>query len=266
MINFFKGIKRAADFFSVNPDGLGSLTEQRLKDLEIKVYRLPKATRTIDLEYDVYQLKRTINSLQGNDKEQKPSQLVLPVEKVKASKQPKAVKLKPVEETVKKVKSTLTQANVKRLFEYREGNLYWKIKPSHGVQIGDEAGTKTKSGKARVVRYNNTYYSYGHVIFLMFHGYRPQLVSFIDRNPLNTRIENLRAASKSQVRCYAKKPQNNTCGYKGVSFNKKINKYSAQINKLGKHYNLGFFDTPKEAHKAYCKAAKKLHGEFAQVA
>jgi len=60
--------------------------------------------------------------------------------------------------------------------------------------------------------------------------------------------------------------KNNTSGFKGVSFNTQVGRYKAAIVKKKKYYHLGFFDTPEEAYKAYCKAAKKLHGEFARVA
>ncbi len=104
------------------------------------------------------------------------------------------------------------------------------------------------------------------VIFLMFYGYLPECVIYKDKDTLNTKIENLVAASHSQRSCRSRKRNNNSSGYKGVVFDPKLGKYIAQINKQSKHYYLGLFDTPEEAYKAYCKAAKKLHGEFAQVA
>jgi len=70
MIRFFQGIKRAADFFSIHPDGLSFVTERRLKDLEASV---------MNLEYDIYELKGTIKTLQSTlDKEQVTAQLALP--------------------------------------------------------------------------------------------------------------------------------------------------------------------------------------------
>jgi len=274
MIRFFQGIKRAADFFNVNPSGVGFGTERRLQSLEVEIGRLPKAisdrnlTSIMNLEYDIYELKETIKTLQNTlDKEQVPTQLVLPAEQAKTFRKRKAVKLQAVEEEVKKVKSLLTQAKVKRLFEYRDGELYWKVDQSSKIKKGDKAGyfTGRQMGKQKFVGIKGKGYPYGRIVFLMFHGYLPERVSFIDTNPLNTRIENLRAATMSQTICYAKKQKNNTSGYKGVYFHKNTNKYAAQIVKKGKHHHLGLFDTPKEAYKAYCKAAKKLHGEFARV-
>ena len=53
----------------------------------------------------------------------------------------------------------------------------------------------------------------------------------------------------------------NNSKYKGVYLRK--NRWIAQIAQHKKVKHLGSFDTPEEAHKAYCKAGKKLHGEFA---
>jgi hypothetical protein len=269
MFAFLRNVKKAADFFSIHPDGLSFVTERRLKDVEASVSKWPRViedgtfTRIINLEYDLYKLERTIQIIQEKlDKEQVPAQLVLSAERTETIKKPKLLKLQNVEEEVKKVKSLLTQAKVKRLLEYRDGELYWKVDRLRAKK-GDKAGT-TKGYK--IVFIEGQHYTFGHVIFLMFHGYVPERVSFVDGDYRNTRIENLRAATMSQVSGSAKKSKANTCGYKGITFLKKRNKYVAQINKLGKHYHLGTFNTPQEAYKVYCKAAKKLHGEFARVA
>lgn len=50
---------------------------------------------------------------------------------------------------------------------------------------------------------------------------------------------------------------------KGVYFNKKCNKYCAQISINGKKKFLGLFKTEAEAHEAYMKAARKHFGELA---
>jgi hypothetical protein len=100
----------------------------------------------------------------------------------------------------------------------------------------------------------------------MFHGYLPEYVSFVDGDGTNVKIENLRAVTRSQLTTFAKITKSNSSGYKGAFLDKRTGKYVAQIVKNKKFYYLGTFDTPQEAYKAYCKAAKKLHGEFARVA
>ena len=39
----------------------------------------------------------------------------------------------------------LTQKDVQSLFDYRDGNLYWLVRPSNNVQIGDMAGSLRKN-------------------------------------------------------------------------------------------------------------------------
>ena len=281
MIKFFKGLKRAADFFSIHPDGLSFVTERRLKDVEASVRRLPQASRKImdwssfepvyeSLTHDLGEMNVNIHSILrrlDNRQEPHPTQLSLLAEQVKSTKKPKAVKLKPVEEEVKKVKSTLTQAKVKRLFEYRDGELYWKVNVSYKVRKGDKAGYAwSYDGYTyKSVSYKSRCYTISRLIFLMFYGYMPEYVTYIDGNSLNTRIENLRAATHSQIMTCRGIRKNNTSGFKGVKYSKNDHKWIAAISKNKKYYHLGSFDAPEEAYKAYCKAAKKLHGEFAQV-
>jgi hypothetical protein len=292
MITFFRGIKEIKNFRKDYEDFKNKITTalevhgihlesaelskaekiaanafgmsyERYQKVKQKPQIDPTLARVIDLEFGVYELKETIKTLQTTlDKEQVPAQLVLPVERTKTTKKPKLVKLQAVEEEVKKVKSKLTQAKVKRLFEYRDGELYWKVDRVRAKK-GDKAGANKRY---KHILIEGQYYTCGRIIFLMFHGYLPEYVSYIDGNSLNTRIENLRAATASQIRCNAKRGINNTSGFKGVGFNKQVGKYKAAIVKKKKFYHLGYFDTPKEAHKAYRKAAKKLHGEFARVA
>jgi septum formation inhibitor-activating ATPase MinD len=56
----------------------------------------------------------------------------------------------------------------------------------------------------------------------------------------------------------------NQVGYKGVSPSRP-GKYIAQITAEGKRVHLGTFTDPKEAAKAYNEAAKRIHGEFANL-
>jgi hypothetical protein len=57
----------------------------------------------------------------------------------------------------------------------------------------------------------------------------------------------------------------NTSGYKGVSLDKKVNKWQAKITSYGRHKWLGYFTTPEAAALAYDQAAKLLNGEFAKL-
>lgn len=85
-----------------------------------------------------------------------------------------------------------------------------------------------------------------------------------DGNGLNNRRDNLRIASDSENMRNSRRPKNNTSGFKGVSWHKTYKKWYAAIRYNGKSIHLGSFSTPQEAHKAYCDAAVKYHGDFAR--
>jgi hypothetical protein len=91
-------------------------------------------------------------------------------------------------------------------------------------------------------------------------------VDHINGNPLDNRRENLRICTQQENSWNQRKRRTNTCGFKGVYWDKGAKKYQAQICKDGKRKYLGLFDCPEKAHEAYCKAAQELHGEFSRVA
>lgn len=86
-----------------------------------------------------------------------------------------------------------------------------------------------------------------------------------DLNTLNNQKFNLRAATRSQNNANHSLQRNNTSGYKGVSFNKRIKRFVAYTKVAGKYIHLGLFDDPILAAKAYDLAAKKYFGEYARL-
>lgn len=88
----------------------------------------------------------------------------------------------------------------------------------------------------------------------------------INSDSLDNRKANLRTATRLQNswnRSKSSKP-----GYsksKGVTFDKKMQKWLAQIRVRGKHISHGRFKDEIQAAKAYDKAAKKHFGEFAKL-
>ena len=77
----------------------------------------------------------------------------------------------------------LTQDLVKELFDYRDGFLYWKIRPANRVQIGDRAASlsRRKKGNKWVVIIRNKNYLCSRIIFLWHHGYLPLMVDHENR-------------------------------------------------------------------------------------
>lgn len=88
-------------------------------------------------------------------------------------------------------------------------------------------------------------------------------VDHIDGNPLNNQRNNLRVCTPTQNQYNRKIGSNNKSGFKGVTVSESENRWRSQIKVNGKIIYLGTFLTPEAAHEAYCAAALKYHGEFA---
>lgn len=78
----------------------------------------------------------------------------------------------------------------------------------------------------------------------------------------DNRWANLREATWQENLRSTKRRIDNTSGFKGVR--KEGTKWVASIYPNRKRIKLGTFDTPEEAHAAYCAAAEQLYGEFAR--
>lgn len=92
------------------------------------------------------------------------------------------------------------------------------------------------------------------------YGYEPD---HKDGNGLNNQMNNLRKSTHYQNQCNSGIRSNNVSGYKGVYWRKDTKKWKSVINFHYKEINLGYFDNPEEAARAYDKKAKELNGEFA---
>lgn len=85
-------------------------------------------------------------------------------------------------------------------------------------------------------------------------------VDHINGNGLDNRRSNLRICTRSENARNRGMYRNNKQGLKGVK--KNGSGFSAEVMADRKLHYLGTFQTPQEAHAAYCSAASVLHGEF----
>ena len=89
-------------------------------------------------------------------------------------------------------------------------------------------------------------------------------VDHIDGNGLNDQQPNLRVCTKAENGCNQQLRKTTISGFKGVSWITDEQRWRAQIGVGGRRLHLGRFDTPEEAHAAYCAAAIRSYGEFAR--
>jgi|SRR3990167_74362 len=90
-------------------------------------------------------------------------------------------------------------------------------------------------------------------------------IDHVNGNKLDNRRKNLRFCSRHQNSANKNKYSTNTTGFKGVTWEKQINKFAARITFKYKNITLGRFNTAIEVARAYNKAAVKYFGEFARL-
>lgn len=145
------------------------------------------------------------------------------------------------------------------------GIIRWKKKPRQGVSIGNIVGTLHHTGYWQLVLKRKTYFAH-RVIWFIAKGYWPDnQIDHIDGNKLNNAISNLREATQQQNLCNQSKPKHNTSGYKGVTWNKQMSKWQAQIKNNKKLVYLGLYHDKWNAAVAYNEAAVKYHGPYAKL-
>lgn len=162
-------------------------------------------------------------------------------------------------------KNGITQAFLKDNFDYRDGFLYYKKRASHRNQIGDFVGSiitdKYKSRWYATIKAKN-YYNH-RLIFCWHKGFFPEFVDHIDHDTLNNRIENLREATRLQNNCNVRSKKGSSSEYLGVYFDKRRNRYCAQIGLNGKSTHIASCKTENEAALAYNREAVRHFKEFA---
>jgi hypothetical protein len=86
-----------------------------------------------------------------------------------------------------------------------------------------------------------------------------------NRDSLDNRRSNLRKATIQQNNHNRRKGRDNTSGFKGVSLDKRDNRWRAYINYNNKQIGLGYYDRKEDAAEAYDAAAVQYFGEFAAL-
>jgi len=176
----------------------------------------------------------------------------------------------------------LTKEYLHECFEYVDGKLFWKFRPLYhftseskqkrfnSAWVGKEAGyvNYRTDSKKEGFAYHRVYVQgklqkTHRMIFLMFHGYLPEIIDHIDNNSLNNRIENLRESTV--VRNAANSSANYNKKTKGVSLIKAraLGKYPyrASLELNGDFIFVGNFPSESEAQAAYNLACVQLNIE-----
>jgi hypothetical protein len=160
----------------------------------------------------------------------------------------------------------LTVQDVRNLFSYEDGHLYWRKKTNNFMRLDRPAGSSAgRSDSYKIIRINKRGYLAHRLIWLHVHGFWPsEYIDHIDGDKTNNRVENLREATRAENMRNKMRYANNTSGLKGVHWYRAGNKWRATIKAGGKQKYLGSFDCKAAAYLAYVVASNEAHGEFAR--
>lgn len=164
------------------------------------------------------------------------------------------------------------------LLDVERGLLYWRER-----SVAHFTPTATRTAEHMAKLWNNRYAGmpalgsrdasghltgrifgqlvYAHrVVFAMVHGQWPTLsVDHINGGPADNRPSNLRDVAHIENHRNQRLRKNNTSGVLGVSFNKRLGKWSAHITLKGTYTHLGFHES-KDAAIAARKTAEAEYG------
>ena len=155
------------------------------------------------------------------------------------------------------------------LFEYRDENLYWKVRPSRRVDMSKPAGTINVTGY-RHIQIKGKLYRAHRLIYQMFNeqwditdNSQDNSIDHKDNDKLNNSIDNLRVATGSQQKANTGEQKNNTSGESNVYWVEERGKWRVRVTVNKESHHGGYFVNKEDAIAKATKMRDELHGEFA---
>ena len=142
--------------------------------------------------------------------------------------------------------------------DFEELNQYkWQAHWSDHVRSYYAMRSETKSdGRQRTVQMHRE---------ILKISRRHILIDHKNHDTLDNRKANLRLCNYQQNGGNKRKRPGLTSPFKGVSFDRKSNKWRAAIKVNYQQKNLGFYENPADAARAYDRAALDAFGDFAKT-
>jgi hypothetical protein len=161
---------------------------------------------------------------------------------------------------------SMEQERLKQLLDYdpETGIFKWRVRRQR-IFIGRVAGNRAIKGYLFLAFDGKTYQCHRLAWFYVYGEWPKYQIDHINGIRDDNRIANLRLATPSQNLQNRPAPSSNTSGFKGVAWHKGARKWQAYISLNSKRMYLGLFSTKEDAYSAYCTAAIKHHGEFANT-
>jgi hypothetical protein len=159
-------------------------------------------------------------------------------------------------------RKTVSHEYLKEMLSYdaEAGIFSWKKNRKFIALAGFSNWKPDKKGYIKIFIDGRLYFAHRLAWLYVYGEYPSMQIDHINGIRNDNRICNLRQVTPLENCHNSIAPRkNNTTGYAGVSFNKAVGKYSAQIATKGIKTSLGFYENPLDAHKAYVRAKCDLH-------
>jgi hypothetical protein len=147
-------------------------------------------------------------------------------------------------------------------YDMNTGIFTWKMPLSKAVSAGSVAGSIATKGYRRISIGGVTYAAH-RLAWYYVHGEWPaHQIDHINGVRDDNRICNLRVATPSQNVINSAVRSDNSSGVRGVSWHKRMNKWTARINIDKKTIWLGAYATKEDAELAYRTQAQHNYAGF----
>lgn len=164
----------------------------------------------------------------------------------------------------------LTAEYIRHVLDYDPltGILVWRFRPEgprkwNSKWAGKQAGTISPTGYRYLNLGKISPFGAHRIAWVHFHGEWPMgNLDHINGIRDDNRIVNLRLANYSQNGANKAMQRNNASGFIGVHFETQRGMWRARVNRNSRTYDVGFFNTPEEAHAAREEFLRKLKDAF----
>ena len=146
------------------------------------------------------------------------------------------------------LKNEITQEFLIYHFEYRDGNLWWKVPTARAVKVGQQFGTKHNKGY-RQGRVKGKLILEHRLIWFMFKGYWPKEIDHENGIKDDNRLNNLRELTH-QKNMLNQGSRGGTSKHRGIFWSKDHSKWRVKFCVNGNYHHVGMFLTEDEALEA----------------
>lgn len=140
----------------------------------------------------------------------------------------------------------ITHKEMGELFNYVDGELYWK-NAGRKRNLSKPAGHINKKSGYRQIGINRKHYEAHQLVWIYFNEEPPKYIDHINHIKLDNRIENLRSVTSLDNQRNMPLYKTNTSGFNGVRWVKRDKRWAVTVRVKNAWVYLGYFRELEEA-------------------